>query len=207
MKVLLFNGSIHKEGTTYTALKEIVDTLQQEGIESEIVWIGAQPVQDCIVCGKCRELHRCVIEGDGVNAFLEKAKTADGFVFGTPVYYAHACGRAISAMDRMFYAGKQYFEKKPASVVAVARRAGCTSSYDDLIKHLTIAEMPVVSSTYWNNVFGSNGVDAKQDLEGMQTMRNLARNLSWILKCIQAGKAAGIEPPAAEKSAHTNFIK
>ena len=155
MKVLLFNGSIHKEGTTYTALKEIVDTLQQEGIESEIVWIGAQPVQDCIVCGKCRELHRCVIEGDGVNAFLEKAKTADGFV----------CGRAISAMDRMFYAGKQYFEKKPASVVAVARRAGCTSSYDDLIKHLTIAEMPVVSSTYWNNVFGSNGVDAKQDLE------------------------------------------
>lgn len=207
MKVLLFNGSIHEKGCTYTALCEVARILNEEGIETEILWIGAQPVQDCIACGKCKQTHRCVFESDIVNKWSEKAMDADGFVFGSPVYYAHACGRLLSAMDRMFYSSSKSFALKPGAVVVSARRAGTTCSLDDVQKHLSIVGMPVVTSTYWNMVHGAQPSDVLQDEEGMQTMRNLGRNMAWILKCIEAGKQAGIEAPKPEKTARTNFIR
>ena len=207
MKVLLFNGSIHEKGCTYTALSEVARVLGEEGIETEILWIGAQPVQDCIACGSCKQTHRCVFENDIVNAWGEKAMEADGFVFGSPVYYAHACGRLLCAMDRMFYSSSKSFALKPGAVVVSARRGGTTCSLDDLQKHLSIVGMPVISSTYWNMVHGAQPSDVLQDEEGMQTMRNLGRNMAWMLKCIEAGKRAGIAAPKPEKTARTNFIR
>ena len=207
MKVLLFNGSVHKEGCTFTALSEVARSLNEEGIETEILHIGAQPVHGCIACGKCKEAHRCVFDDDIVNRWAEKAMEADGFVFGSPVYYAHPSGYMLAAMERMFYSSSKAFAQKPASVVVSARRGGTTASLDAMQKHLTICQMPVISSTYWNMVHGNAPEEVKQDLEGMQTMRNLGRNMAWVLKCIEAGKAAGISAPKAEKSARTNFIR
>lgn len=207
MKVLLFNGSPRPNGCTYTALSEIADVLRAEGIQAEILQIGNKPVQDCIGCGGCAETSRCVFKSDCVNAWLDLAETADGFVFGTPVYYSHPSGRILSAMDRLFYAGGSVFAHKPAAVVVSARRAGTTSSIDVLGKHLGISEMPVVSSTYWNMVHGNSPEETKQDLEGMQTMRNIGKNMAWLLKCIDAGKKAGIEVPKSEHGVWTNFIR
>lgn len=207
MKVLLFNGSPRKNGCTYTALSEIEKCLNEQGIETEILQIGNKPVQDCIGCGGCAGTGKCVFGDDCVNGWLEKAVDADGFVFGTPVYYAHPTGRILSAMDRMFFAGGQNFAHKPAAVIASARRAGTTASLDAMAKYLGISEMPVVSSTYWNMVHGSSPDDVKKDLEGMQTMRNIAKNMAWILKCIEVGKREGIEIPQTEHSARTNFIR
>ena len=205
MKVLLLNGSIHQEGTTFTALKRIADTLEQNGIQAEIYHIGAKPVSDCLACGKCGQLKKCVLD-DGVNEFVSKAREADGFVFGTPVYYAHPSGRILSFLDRAFYSGKSAFAFKPGASVAVARRAGTTASFDVLNKYFTISSMPVVSSTYWNNVFGANGEDAMQDAEGMAVMENIGKNMAWMLKCIQAGTEQGITPPDQSR-ARTNFIR
>ena len=207
MKVLLLNGSCHKEGSTYTALCEIEKVLNGEGIETEIVQIGVNPIRDCIGCGGCVKLGKCVFNDDAVNEFIEKAKGADGFVFGSPVYYAHPDGRIQCFLDRAFYAGKASFCHKPAAVIAVARRAGTTASVDVLNKYPTIAEMPLVSSSYWNMAFGSNPDDIRKDGEGLQTMRNLGKNMAWILKCIEAGKAAGIDVPDTERGAKTNFIR
>lgn len=207
MKVLLFNGSPHANGCTFTALRLIAETLEKEGMEAEILQIGAKPVQDCIACGGCRGKGKCVFGEDCVNEWIEKARSADGFVFGSPVYYAHPSGRMLSAMDRMFYAGKSAFVHKPAAVIVSARRAGTTASLDAISKHLTISEMPVVSSTYWNMVHGNAPQETVQDLEGVETMRNLATNMAWLLKCIEAGKAAGIPVPSTAKTVHTNFIR
>ena len=207
MKVLLFNGSPRKNGCTFTALSEIANVLNGEGVETEILQIGNRPVQDCIGCGGCATAGKCVFVDDCANEGIEKAKSADGFVFGTPVYYAHPSGRILSVMDRMFYAGGQNFAHKPAAVIASARRAGTTASLDAMAKFLGISGMPVVSSTYWNMVHGSSPEDVKKDLEGMQTMRNIAKNMAWLMKCIEAGKKEGIEPPLTEKSVWTNFIR
>lgn len=207
MKVLLFNGSPRANGCTFTALSEIAKTLNAENIETEILQIGNKPVQDCIACGGCSGKDSCVFTNDCVNEWIEKAKSADGFVFGTPVYYAHPSGRILSAMDRMFYAGGTYFAQKPAAVVASARRAGTTATLDAIGKHLGINQMPVISSTYWNMVHGNAPEEVKQDLEGMQTMRNIGANMAWILKCIEAGKQAGVAAPQTENSVRTNFIR
>ncbi len=206
MKVLLLNGSPKEHGCTFTALSEIARVLEEEGVETEILQTGNRPVQDCIGCGNCKETGKCVF-GDFVNDWLEKAATADGFVFGTPVYYAHPSGRALSVMDRLFYAGGKNFAHKPAAVIASARRAGTTASLDAMAKYLGISQMPVVSSTYWNMVHGNTPEEVKQDLEGMQTMRNVAKNMAWLLKCIEAGRRAGIEVPLTEASQRTNFIR
>ncbi len=206
MKVLLFNGSPRKNGCTFTALAEIAGALNGEGIRTEILQIGNKPVQDCIACGGCEETGRCVFGDDCANEWLERAKSADGFVFGTPVYYAHPSGRILSVMDRMFYAGGDCFAHKPAAVIASARRAGTTASLDAIAKYLGISQMPVVSSTYWNMVHGNSPEEVRKDLEGMQTMRNIGKNMAWLLKCIEAGKKAGVEAPVAEHSAWTNFI-
>lgn len=155
MKVLLVNGSPRENGNTSVALAEVARALEANGIESQVFWLGTKPINDCIACGKCSELGgRCVIGNDVVNELIEAARIADGFVFGTPVYYAHPTGRILSALDRAFYAGGSAFAHKPAACVAVARRGGTTASFDVLNKYFTIKEMPVVSSTYWNNVHG-----------------------------------------------------
>lgn len=207
MKVLLFNGSPRANGCTFTALSEIANILNTQGVETEILQIGNKPVQDCIGCNVCADKGNCVFSNDCVNDWIEKAKSADGFVFGTPVYYAHPSGRILSAMDRLFYAGGKHFEHKPAAVIASARRAGTTATLDAISKHLTISQMPVVSSSYWNMVHGNTPEQIKQDLEGMQTMRNIGANMAWILKCIEAGKQSGVTSPQTEKSAWTNFIR
>ena len=206
MKVLMLNGSCNPKGCTYTALTEVGKTLTSAGIDYEIVQLGGDPVRDCIGCNQCSK-SGCVFTDGGVNDFIAKARQADGFVFGTPVYYAHPSGRILSVLDRVFYAGKDAFAHKPGAAVASARRAGTTASVDVLDKYFTIAQMPVVSSTYWNMVHGNTPEEVRQDAEGMQTMRNLARNLLWMVQCIQAGKAAGLQPPQAESEARTNFIR
>ena len=206
MKVLLVNGSPRAAGCTFTALSEVAETLQEEGIETEIFQLGAKPVQDCIACMKCRELQKCVFD-DVANELIEKAKGADGFVFGTPVYYAHPSGRVQSVLDRAFYAGGYAFACKPGAAVASARRGGTAASFDVLNKYFGIASMPVVSSTYWNMVYGKTPDEVRQDAEGMQTMHNLGRNMAYLLKCMEAGRAAGIAFPAQENSVRTNFIR
>ncbi|CDC21541.1 nADPH-dependent FMN reductase [Clostridium sp. CAG:306] len=208
MKVLLVNGSSNLKGCTYTALSEVAGVLEQNGIETEFVQLGNGPIRDCIGCGACRNNGGvCAFNEDDVNAFIQKAKEADGFVFGSPVYYAHPSGRLLSFMDRAFFAGKKNFAYKPAAAVVSARRAGTTGSVDVITKHFTVSNMPVVSSNYWNMVHGSKPEDVRQDLEGMQTMRNLGLNMAWMLKCIEAGKKAGVPLPVAEEKIWTNFIR
>ena len=208
MKVLLVNGSSRHEGNTAIALAEVADTLEACGIQTETVWLGNKPVNDCIACGKCADLDgKCVMGNDIVNELIAKASESDGFVFGTPVYYAHPTGRIQCVLDRAFYAGGKHFAHKPGAAVAVARRGGTTASFDVMNKYFTINQMPIVSSTYWNNVHGRTPGEAAQDGEGLQTMRNLAKNMAWLLKCIEVGKAAGVEAPQAERGTMTNFIR
>lgn len=212
MKVLLVNGSPHKEGCTYTALTEVEKTLNKEGIDTEIFWVGNRPVGGCIACKKCKELGKCVFN-DVVNDFIEKAKEADGFIFGTPVHYAGATGNMTSFMDRAFYAPFQagkgdIFLYKPAATVISARRAGTTATYDQLNKYFGITQMPIISSRYWNMVHGNTPEEVRKDEEGMQVMRILGRNMVYYLKCIEAGKEKGIElPKQEEKINFTNFIR
>jgi multimeric flavodoxin WrbA len=209
MRVLLVNGSPNEKGCTYTGLLEIAETLQKEGVDTEIFYIGKQPISGCIACYKCRETNpgRCVIS-DPVNTCLEKAKDADGFIFGTPVHYAAAGGAITSFMDRLFFsAGNDVFYLKPAAAVVSARRAGTTSAFDQLNKYFTIMEMPVISSTYWNMIHGRKPEDVKQDEEGLQTLRILARNMAWFLRCKAAGAQAGVGLPQREKPLRTDFIR
>lgn len=208
MKVLMLNGSPHKQGCTFTALSEIAKELEKQGIESEIIHLGKVEVRDCIGCKACRKLDcKCVFDDDIVNVIINKAKECDGFIFGTPVYYAHASGRLLSVLDRVFYSASAVFAHKPGAAVASARRAGTTASLDDINKYFGIAGMPTVPSTYWNNVHGNTAEQTANDLEGLQTMRNLARNMAWMLKCFEAGKKQGIEPPTPERDFQTNFIR
>ena len=207
MKVLLVNGSPRKNGCTNAALNEITGTLAEEGVESEIFWVGAKPVRDCIACHKCVELGKCVFDDDPANALAEKAKECDGFVFGSPVYYAHPSGQLLSVLDRAFYSGGGAFEGKPGAAVVSARRGGTAASFDVINKYFGICRMPVVASTYWNMVYGKTPEEVAQDEEGMQTMRNLARSMAWLLKCIAAGRAHGVSLPDAERTYRTNFIR
>ena len=208
MKVLLLNGSSRPSGCTYTALREVAVSLEVAGIETEILFLGNEPVRDCTACGTCAKVPgKCVFDDDIVNRIIEKARGADGFIFGTPVYYAHPSGRILSVLDRVFYAGKSAFIHKPAAAIASARRAGTTATLDVLQKYFTISQMPVVTSTYWTMVHGKQPEDVLKDEEGLQTMRNLASNMVWMLRCIEAGKAAGIQPPQEEFGSRTNFIR
>ncbi len=206
MKVLLVNGSPNREGCTYTALKEVSKTLEENGIDTEIFQVGNKPIGGCIGCGSCKKTGECFME-EGVNEFVEKAKEADGFVFGSPVYYAAASGSITSFLDRAFYSGGKYMAFKPGAVICSARRAGTTSTLDQLSKYLTICNMPVVSSQYWNMVHGNTPEEVKKDLEGMQTMRVLGRNMAWLIKCIELGKNNNILKPELEERERTNFIR
>ena len=212
MKVILVNGSSHTNGTTMSALNEMIKIFSEEGVETEVIQLGAKPIADCLQCGACKQTGKCVIKDDCVNEFVEKAESADGFVFASPVYFAHPSGRIFSFLDRAFYANSKNgsysaFQYKPGAAVAVARRGGASASLDGLNKYFGIAQMPIAGSTYWNMVHGLHAEDTQQDEEGQQTMRNLARNMIWMLKCFEAGKNSGIPYPQVETTSITNFVR
>lgn len=206
MKVLLVNGSPNEKGCTYTGLMEIARVLKDEGIDSEIFWIGKDAIAGCTGCGACSKTGRCVIN-DVVNVFLEKTKEADGFVFGSPVHFASASGAITAFMDRAFCSKASLYLGKPAAAIASCRRGGATAALDQLNKYFPICGMPMVPSQYWNMIHGSKPEDVAKDEEGMQTMRTLARNLAWMLKCFEKGKEVGILYPEREKPIKTNYIR
>ncbi len=206
MKVILVNGSPHEKSTTYAALSEVAKTLDKNGIETEIFWLGTKPISGCLGCAGCKTTKRCVIN-DKVNEFLEKAKDADGFIFGTPVHYAAASGALTAFMDRAFYLKGDLFAGKPAATVVCCRRGGASAAFDQINKYYPISGMPIVPSQYWNSVHGVGTEQAQQDEEGMQTMRTLGNNMAWLLKCIDSGKSTGITFPEKEKPLRTNFIR
>lgn len=205
MKVLLVNGSPREDGCTNRALEEVRDQLIKEGIDAMIFQISTKN-QGCIACKKCKEIGKCIFD-DEVNTFANLAKDADGFIFGSPVYYASAAGGIISFMDRLFYSASRYLIGKPAASVVACRRAGSTETFSQLNKYFTINQMPVISSQYWNQVFGNTKEEVEQDVEGLQTMRVLAKNMAWILKCIASGREQGIERPNIDKPIRMNFIR
>ncbi len=206
MKVLLINGSPHEKGCTYTALKEIADTLEKNGIETEFMYLGVKPIAGCIACGSCRKTGKCFVD-DKVNELLSKLSEFAGIVIGSPVYYAGPSGQLTAFLDRAFYAGAGKFNGKAGAAVVSCRRGGASAAFDRLNKYFTISSMPVVSSQYWNQVHGSAPDDVRRDLEGMQTMRTLGNNMAWLLKCIDIGRENGIEFPPAEEKVFTNFIR
>lgn len=206
MKILLVNGSPHKNGCTNAALTEIAQTLAALGAESEIFHIGTAPVSGCTACMGCSKTGRCVHD-DAANAIIDKMRSCDGLIVGTPVHYAAPNGALLAVLDRAFFAGGGSFAHKPAAAVACARRAGTTATLDVIQKFFTITQMPVVASSYWNMVHGAKASEVAKDEEGRQTMRNLARNMVWLVSCIEAGKAAGAAPPETESGIRTNFIR
>ena len=206
MKVLLITGRAHQKGCTYTALKEVAGILEQEGIETEFLWIGAKPVAGCIGCGSCRSTGRCFVD-DQVNQVVERLEELDGFVIGSPVYYAGPSGQLTAFLDRLFYAGGGRFRGKLGAAVVSCRRGGAATAFDRLNKYFTINSMPVVSSQYWNQVHGNTPEEVRRDLEGLQIMRTLGRNMAWLLKCIDLGRANGIQLPPQEERVATNFIR
>lgn len=208
MKVLLINGSSNGNGCTYTALKEVSDTLEKNGIETEIYQIGKKPVQGCISCFSCMKTNKCVFKDD-VNEVSEKIKEADGLIVGSPVYYASPSGQLISFLDRLFLSSEtdNIFNGKLAAAVVSSRRSGCASTFDVINKYFLMSNMHVVGSQYWNQVHGFTPEDVKKDLEGLQTMRTLGENMAWLLKCIDMGKKNGLSIPVHEEVTLTNFIK
>ena len=207
MKVLLINGSPHEKGCTYTALWEVAKQLLRGGIESEIFWIGAKPIGGCTACGACKGKGKCVFgEKDGVNACIEKMQQADAVVIGSPVYYAGPNGSLLSLLDRVFYAAGGTFALKPGAAVVSCRRGGASATFDRLNKYFTISSMPVVSSQYWNSVHGNIPEEVRRDEEGLQVMRTLADNLTWLLRCLQVAEGQ-VEKPQWEPRVSTNFIR
>lgn len=214
MKVLLVNGSPNEKGCTFTALSEVASALNSEGIETEIFWIEKKVLGGCTACRSCGKTHKCILD-DSVNVFLEKAKDADGYIFGTPVHYAAASGSITGFMDRAFYTdlhssfttGNSRFHLKPAACVISARRAGTTATFDQMNKYFTLSQMPIISSRYWNMVHGATPEQVKQDLEGLQILRILGKNMAWFLKIKEAGEKAGISYPEKEDYIFTNFVR
>ncbi len=206
MKVLLVNGSQHEHGCTFTALSEVAKALNANGVETEIFQLHGKEISGCRGCWACLKAKKCVFEDGVVNEFVAKAAEFDGFVFGSPVYYASANGGLISFMDRVFYSGGRSLAFKPAASVVSCRRGGASTTFDVLNKYFTINNMPIVSSNYWNEVHGNTPEEVAQDEEGLQTMRLLGNNMAWLLKCLALGKEAGIAP-ITEKKIRTNFIR
>lgn len=210
MKVLLTNGSPHKEGCTYTALCEVAEALNKNEIDTDIFWIGNKPLSGCIACKKCIKSNKCVFQ-DTVNEFLNMAGDYDGFVFGTPVHWGGASGGMTAFMDRVFYAdlngGGNRFLLKPAAAVVSARRAGTTATWDQINKYFGLMQMPIITSRYWNMVHGATPEQVRQDLEGLQVMRVLGNNMAYFLHCKESAQAMGIMPPKQEPMIFTNFIR
>ncbi|WP_251198590.1 flavodoxin family protein [Anaerotardibacter muris] len=208
MKVLLINGSPRHKGNTQRALEEVAAALQADDIEAEIAWIGNKPIRGCTACGWCGKTgeNRCTFDDDRCNELIQKAGEADGLIVGSPVYFAGANGSVISLLDRMFYAGGALMRYKPAAGVGIARRGGTIETVDQIQKYFQIYGMPVVSSAYWNIAYGRDPKEVECDGEGMHTMRQLGHNMAWLLKCIEAGREAGVEHTIEDKVS-TNFIR
>ena len=205
MKVLLLNGSPHENGSTAAALNEMIRVFESEGIETELRQIGSLDIRGCLACGGCRKNGRCVID-DEVNIVADKLKEADGFVVGSPVYYASANATLIALLDRLFHSSDFDKTMKVGAAVASARRGGLTATFDELNKYFTISGMPVASGQYWNGIHGNSASEAAQDGEGMQMMRTLARNMAFLMKSIALGKEKyGL--PEKEPRIGTNFIR
>lgn len=206
MKVLLLNGSPREHGCTYTALSEVARTLESRGIETELYWVGAKPIAGCTACGRCFETGKCIFD-DGVNALLARMDTVDGMIIGSPVYYSAPSGQIQAFLDRLFYCGGRRMAGKLGASVVSCRRGGASAAFDRLNKYFTISSMPVVSSQYWNQVHGNTPEEVLQDEEGLQTMRTLAENMAWLLKCIEVGREKGVCLPEYEPRVATNFIR
>jgi len=210
MKVLLINGSPRKGGCTYTALSEIAKELVKQGVSADIYWIGNKPISGCIACGSCSKTGKCAID-DQINELVPRLNDYDGFVFGSPVYYSGINGSMMSFMDRLCYSssreGKSPFNHKPCASIVSARRAGTTSALDQLNKYPMYSQAVVIGSQYWAMVHGNTPDEVRQDAEGLQIMRTLARNMAWFLKIKEAGLAAGVPYPETEPRVNTNFIR
>ena len=205
MKVLLINGSPKANGNTALALNEMVRVFEKEGIEAEVFQAGNQVIRGCIGCGGCHKAGKCVFD-DAVNEVAEKFREADGLVVGSPVYYASANSTLTALLDRLFFSCHFDTTMKVGASVAVARRGGCSATFDQLNKYFTISGMPVASSQYWNSVHGAAPGQAAEDLEGLQTVRTLAANMAFLMKSIALGKEAyGL--PEKEPRVATNFIR
>ena len=204
-KVILLNGSPHKEGTTNRALTEVANTLIAEGVDAEIIHVGHLNIRGCMGCYACGKLKKCAID-DIVNEIAEKFKEADGLILGSPVFYASPNGAFLALLDRLFYSSRFDKSMKVGASVVAARRGGCTASFDVLNKYFTISDMPLVSARYWNQVHGNNAADAERDLEGLHTMRGLARNMAFLIKSIRLGKEQ-LPPIERESKVYTNFIR
>ena len=206
MKVLLINGSPHEKGCTYTALAEVAKTLEEQGIETTLFQLGKEPISGCIACRACMKTKRCVIN-DKVNEMLDMMDGIDGLVVGSPVYYAAPAGQLTAFLERAFFLKGKLYADKPGAAIVSCRRGGATAAFDRLNKFFTISNMPVVSSQYWNQVHGNTPDEVRQDVEGLQIMRTLGINMAWLLKCIEAGRLAGIPAPEREQTVATNFIR
>ncbi len=206
MKVLLINGSSHREGCTYTALHEIEKILIKYNIETEIFHIGNKEIHGCTACGACRESGYCIFKNDSVNAGIDKAKQADGIIVGSPVYYAGPNGALCAFLDRMFFLKSGPYAFKPAAAIVSCRRGGASAAFDRLNKYFTISNMPIVSSQYWNAVHGNTPDEVRQDAEGLQIMRTLGHNMAWLLRCIDTARAT-VPYPVPEAPLRTNFIR
>lgn len=204
MKVLLINGSPHQKGNTYIALSEVATALEKEGVATEIVSIGTKAIQGCIACNKCQETGVCVFNDEPYRTIREKLQLADGVIIGSPVYFAGPNGMLCALLDRLFYSCRSALLYKPAASVAICRRGGASATFDRLNKYFTITNMPVVSSQYWNSIHGRRPGEAVQDLEGLQIMRTLGRNMAWLLKNIHQN---GLQVPEAEQTIRTDFIR
>ena len=205
MKVLLINGSPNEKGCTYTALTEVGKTLQKHGIDTEILYLGKKPIAGCIACGKCHETGKCVFD-DAVNEVAAKLDEYDGIIVGSPVYYAGPSGQLTAFLDRLFYPNEAKMAGKLAAAVISCRRGGASAAFDRLNKYFLISNMHVVGSQYWNQVHGFTPEDVRKDKEGLQTMRTLGENMAWLLKCIEAGRKAGVPFPVYEPRMRTHFI-
>lgn len=205
MKVLLINGSPNEKGCTFTALTEVATTLQSNGIETEILYLGKKPIAGCIDCGHCFQTGKCVFN-DKVNEVVARLDEYDGIIVGSPVYYAGPSGQLTAFLDRLFFLSEAKLAGKLGAAVVSCRRGGASAAFDRLNKYFTISNMHIVGSQYWNQVHGFTPDDVRKDKEGLQTMRTLGQNMAWLLKCIEAGKKSGIEKPVYEPRERTHFI-
>lgn len=206
MNVLMINGSPHEQGCTYTALREIQETLSRHGIASEILYLGKKPIAGCIACMHCKKTGTCVFP-DAANGIVERLDTIDAMIVGSPVYYAGPSGQLCAFLDRLFFCSGDKMQGKLGAAVVSCRRGGATAAFDRLNKYFTISNMHVVGSQYWNQVHGFTPDDVRKDEEGLQTMRTLGENLAWLLKNLRAGREQGIPFPQYEERLRTHFIQ
>lgn len=206
MKVLLINGSPNKSGCTYTALHEVEKTLNENGVETELLYLGKKPIPGCIACMNCMETGHC-FQKDSVQDIQKRLDEFDGIIIGSPVYYSAPTGQLVSFLNRLFFATEKRMGGKLGASVVSCRRGGASATFEQLNQYFTICNMPIVSSQYWNSVHGFTADDVYKDEEGLQTMRALGQNMAWLLKCIESGRKSGIDKPIYEPRLRTHFIQ